>query len=155
MAILAHFEEHAGDERRASARRALRIDLRTNGPRDAEGQVTIHDLSLTGALLQTSEPLAPGEAFEVELPQAGAVEATVVWNSGEFYGCQFKQPISPAALSAALLQSRPRDQGKSVLSGADVVSELRSINEQVEKIAAEVERAVSRLASRKDPDDRK
>ena len=48
-----------------------------------------------------------GAIFEVDLPQAGKVEATVVWNSGEFYGCQFELPISPAALSAAQLQSEP------------------------------------------------
>jgi hypothetical protein len=149
----AHFEESAetGDERRGSARRALQLDVETNGVSRGVAQVTIHDLSLTGVLIETSTPLAVGETFEVGLPEAGKVEASVVWMSGEFYGCQFATPISTAALSAALLRSPP-DESPPVSSrlAADLVAELRSINEQVEKIAGEVERAVGRLERKAD-----
>jgi hypothetical protein len=149
----AHFEESAktGDERRGAARRALRLDVETNGASRGAAHVTIHDLSLTGVLIETSTPLAVGETFEVDLPEAGNVQASVVWMSGEFYGCQFAAPISTAALSAALLRSPP-DEPPPVSStlAADLVAELRSINEQVEKIAGEVERAVGRLARKAD-----
>jgi hypothetical protein len=153
MAMRAHFEEAAeSGERRGSARRALRLDLENHRGPNGAGQVTIHDLSLTGVLIETSTPLTEGETFEVDLPEAGKVEALVVWSSGEFYGCRFKQPLSTAALSAALLRSPPVDTPPQVPRAltSDLVAELRSINEQVEKIASEVERAVDRLASKDD-----
>jgi PilZ domain len=152
MAMRAHFEEAAeSGERRGSARRALRLDLENDRGPNGAGQATIHDLSLTGVLIETSTPLAEGETFEVDLPQAGKVEASVVWSSGEFYGCKFKSPLSTAALSAALLRSPRVDipQVPRALT-SDLVAELHSINEQVERIAQEVERAVGRLTSKDD-----
>src|SRR5439155_11963875 len=101
MPMVAYFEERPpAADRRRSVRRALRLGAGARGE-----LATIHDLSLTGALLETSVPMLVGATFEVELPQAGTVEASVMWNSGEFYGCQFALPISPAVLSAALLQA--------------------------------------------------
>jgi hypothetical protein len=146
----AHFEEPAriGDERRGSERRALRLDIDGDAPRHGAAQVTIHDLSLTGVLMETSTPLSAGETFEVDLPQAGKVEASVVWTSGEFYGCEFRDPISTAALSAALLRSPPRETAPiSPSLAADLVAELRHITDQVEKIAGEVERAIGKLTN--------
>jgi hypothetical protein len=103
MPLNAHFlEVSPAPDRRRYLRRALKLGAGGSGE-----PVTVHDLSLTGALIETSEPMLVGAIFEVDLPQAGKVEATVVWNSGEFYGCQFELPISPAALSAAQLQSEP------------------------------------------------
>jgi hypothetical protein len=153
MAMQGHFAEPAqiGDERRASLRRALRLDIQGAGAAHGAARVTIHDLSLTGVLIETSTPLSSGETFEVELPQAGKVEASVVWAGGEFYGCEFKEPISTAALSAAFLRNPPRDAP--LVSGTvadDLASELRSINEQVERIGREVERVVDRLAGKTD-----
>lgn len=153
MTMLAHFEESAetGGDRRGSARRALKLDVESQGDLQGAAQVTIHDLSLTGVLIETSTPLQQGETFEVDVPGAGPVEAAVMWSSGEYYGCQFKEPISTAALSAALLRSPPRD-GPPVSGGlaSELVAELRHITEQVEKIAGEVDRAVGRLTGKKD-----
>jgi hypothetical protein len=151
MAMLAHFEEpaDASGDRRGSARRALQLDVESQGAGRGKASVTIHDLSLTGVLIETSTPLTVGEAFEIDLPQTGKVEASVVWSSGEFYGCQFTAPISTAALGAALLRSPPdATPPVSPTLAAQLVAELRSINDQVEKIASEVERAVGRLASK-------
>src|SRR4051812_20628239 len=105
MPMLAHFEDrsHQKGDRRGSARRALALGVGSGGE-----AVTIHDLSLTGALLETSVSMLVGATFAVELPHAGTVEGVIVWNSGEYYGCQFDQPLSPASLSAALPQSGPR-----------------------------------------------
>ena len=149
MAMVAHFEEPEAGERRGSARRALRLAV--DGHVRGACQVTIHDLSLTGVLIETSTPLRAGETFEVDLPEAGKVEASVVWSSGEFYGCEFREPLSTAALSAALLRSPPVDVPqvpRALTSG--LMAELRTINEQVEKIASEVQRAFGRLASKED-----
>jgi hypothetical protein len=142
MPMLAYFEEREPDgDRRRSVRRALRL-----GAGSAEA-ITIHDLSLTGALLETSIPMLVGAEFEVELPHAGNVKASIVWNSGEFYGVQFNLPISPAALSAALLQSTPAREAKA--QPVDPVAELRELNAEVERLALRMESALERL-TRKD-----
>jgi hypothetical protein len=140
MAMQAFFEDvTAKHERRRYLRRALRLGAATG----AGGElVTVHDLSLTGALLETSVPMLVGAIFEIELPHAGSVEATVVWNSGEFYGCQFELPIAPAALSAALLQAQPQTNSA---APKDPVAELRELNAEVEHLALRMESALTRL----------
>lgn len=141
MPMLAHFEDLAvQNDRRRYVRRALKL-----GTGGAGDQVTIHDLSLTGALLETSVPMLVGAIFEVDLPQVGSVEATIVWNSGEFYGCQFELPITPAVLSAALLQSQPRPPQDNSLILADPIAELKELNAEVERLALKMESALQRL----------
>ena len=136
MPMLAHFEElPPRDDRRRSARRALKLGVSTAGE-----SVTIHDLSLTGALLETSVAMLVGAEFEIDLPLAGKIEATVVWNGGEYYGCQFNLPISPAALSAASLQSEP-----TAPTLTDPLTELRDLNAEVERLAYKMENALERL----------
>ena len=139
MPMLAHFEELPQPaERRRAARRSLKLGLGAGME-----SVTIHDLSLTGALLETSIPMLVGAEFEVELPDAGVIKAAIVWNSGEFYGCQFNLPISPAALSAALLQSTPESTRPQ--EAADPVTELKELNAEVERLALRMESALERL----------
>jgi hypothetical protein len=140
MAMLAHFEElEPNGDRRRSPRRALRL-----GTGAGDETVTVHDLSLTGALLETSILMLVGGVFELELPHAGKIEAEIVWNSGEFYGCQFSLPITPSALSAALLQSQPREPAP----GNDPLSELRELNNEVERLALKMDRALRRLTKK-------
>src|SRR5262245_46734909 len=104
MPLIAHFEELEPMERRRAARRALKLGVDPKNCFNGVEQVMIHDLSLSGALLETSIPMLVGAIFEFELPEAGLVESEIVWCSGEYYGAQFSLPITPAVLSAALLQ---------------------------------------------------
>jgi hypothetical protein len=122
-------------------RRALKLGSAGDGV-----PVNVLDLSLTGALIETSVPMLVGAIFEVELPEAGKVEATVVWNSGEYYGCQFELPISPAAVSAAQLQSPPRPQ--EAQAAPDPVAELKELNSEIERLSLKMESALSRLSRR-------
>lgn len=143
MAVAAHFEESGQEaERRRSVRRSLKL-----GAGVAEDSVTIRDISLTGMLLETTKPMLVGATFAVELPHAGAVSALVVWNSGEYYGCEFDRPISPAAISAALLQSKPADV-EHPSPTPDPLAELRALNAEVEDIAARLDRAIERLTEK-------
>ena len=144
MPMLAHFEDLGPPmpDRRRSPRRALKLGLGSKEA-DSSEQVTILDLSLSGALLETSIPMLVGASFEVELPQTGKVEAEIIWNSGEYYGCQFSLPISTAALSAALLQSQPRQT-----TVADPLAELRELNAEVERLALKMDTALRRLTKR-------
>jgi hypothetical protein len=86
-----------------------------------------------------------GSSFEVDLPHAGRIEAVIVWNSGEFYGCQFELPITPATLSAALLQGESAAPGKSRPAGDDPMSELRELTVEIERLAFQMESALRRL----------
>ena len=140
MPVFAHFDELPQEgERRRSPRRALKL-----GAAAGDGSVTIRDISLTGMLLETATPMLVGSGFEVELPHAGKIAVAVVWNSGEFYGCEFEYPISPAAVSAARLQSEPA--GEWAAAPIDAVEELRALNADVERISARLDRAIDRLS---------
>ena len=57
------------------------------------------------------EKLKIGEKFDIILPECGATEVGVVWATESFYGCEFVTPISPGAVSAALLSAPPRSSG--------------------------------------------
>ena len=80
--------------------------------------------------------------IEVELPHAGKIDAEIVWSSGEYYGCQFTLPISPAALSAAQLQSAPET---APVQPTDPLDELKELNAEVERLALKMESAIRRL----------
>jgi transcriptional regulator with XRE-family HTH domain len=97
--------EHA-DERRDDGRRTLQLDATGTfaGGTDA---VTVHNISATGLLIETETSMAQGEAFVVELPEAGAQLAEVVWADAPMFGCRFAEPLGAAALSAAQLRSVP------------------------------------------------
>lgn len=105
MSITARFD--AADQASATARAPRRTLLLEADGVTAQGpaSVTIHNVSLTGMLLETAVSLDENEAIDVTLPEAGPRTATVVWSDGMFHGCKFNAPISPAALSAIELRS--------------------------------------------------
>lgn len=141
MTVIAHFEDvPAHRERRGAARRSLKLGL--GGPHP----VTIRDMSLTGMLIESPVPMLVGATFEMVLPHDELVPAVVVWNSGEFYGCEFHQPIPPAALSAAQLQSAPdRQMGD---SRADPLAVLRDLSNRVDQIAFSIEGVIASLSAK-------
>lgn len=105
MAMLAHLEQTDRSDRRYSDRRVLKLQVpgaTASGPGVA---VLIHDLSLSGLLLETSAELTVGSDLQIDLPEVGLRPATVVWNSGQYFGCAFATPLPRAALSAALLKN--------------------------------------------------
>jgi hypothetical protein len=102
MAIQARLETLKDANRRASPRRKLKLGSTLNG---VGHDVVIHDLSSTGVLLQTTARLGAFDDFEVDLPEVGPTHAYVVWNSGDYFGCEFARAIPRAALSAAQLRN--------------------------------------------------
>lgn len=112
MAIKAHLESHAPaaapDSQRSAPRRALWLEtsgyVAGAGPDGVEANLTIHNISAAGLLIETDLTLTEGEQLALDLPEAGAVIATVVWRSERLYGCAFADPLSTAALAAAQLQ---------------------------------------------------
>jgi transcriptional regulator with XRE-family HTH domain len=107
MAIDGHFEtlgdrDGAGNPRQP--RRAVRLEARGTTAA-GEGSVTVHNLSASGALLESAARLEIGETIAIDLPEAGEVPAEVVWTNGRLFGCAFLEPVSQAVLSAAQLRS--------------------------------------------------
>ena len=102
MQALARLERLETRNRRSAPRRQLSLGALLSGTGD---EAVIHDLSTTGILIETKADLATFEQLQLELPEAGQVVATVMWNSGQYFGCEFHKPIPQAAISAALLQS--------------------------------------------------
>src|SRR4029453_8749195 len=104
MTIFARLQITPEADRRGRTRR--RLTLASSLPATGN-DVTIHDVSSTGVLMETATELAVLDDLEIELPEVGSTPALVIWNSGKYYGCQFKEGISQAAVSAALLRSTP------------------------------------------------
>lgn len=93
------------DGERSAPRRSIR--LATEGLR-ADGEETLvrlHNISSGGLLLESDVALEVGEEISLDLPQAGAISAHVVWRSASLHGCRFDQPLPASALSAAELKS--------------------------------------------------
>jgi PilZ domain len=102
MQALARLERVESRNRRAAPRRQLSLGTVLPGTGD---KAVILDLSTTGMLIETRADLATFEQLHLELPEVGPAVATVMWNSGHYFGCEFHAPIPQAAISAALLQS--------------------------------------------------
>jgi hypothetical protein len=112
MHIAAELERFSefGKNRRYAPRRALTLG---SVLQDSGASAVIHDLSVTGLSLETSDPLSVGEKLLVDLPLRGATCATVVWREGTLFGCEFEESVPPAAISAALLRADPSDRDES------------------------------------------
>lgn len=96
-------EQVTGDER-AAVRRSLRLGV----PAYSSGDVAVAlilNISETGLLIETWLKLAVGETLHVEIPEASASTARVVWTDGLQAGCEFVSPVSTGAVGAARLKS--------------------------------------------------
>ena len=91
MALAAEFNNLVDDaEFRSAARRTLHLRVAAKSGSNLPS-VVIHNLSMTGLQIETSEKLKIGEKFDIILPECGATEVGVVW--------------------AALLSAPPRSSG--------------------------------------------
>ncbi|MFO6428483.1 helix-turn-helix domain-containing protein [Erythrobacter sp. W302b] len=146
MAIKAHLDSAAAsDSQRATPRRDLRLSASGLGPDGEEANVTIHNISAAGLLIETALDLATGEQLSLDLPEAGIVTASVVWRSERLYGCAFEQAIGPAALAAAQLQgfapgvpSQPRQSALPNPSSEALGSRLNRLRREAGLTLAEV-----------------
>ena len=118
----------AAGRKRGAPRRRLRLAAAGSGDRAAD-TVSIVNLSATGMLIETSARFAIGDALQVELPHAGATTASVVWSSDNLFGCRFGKPLSPAAVSAALLKSEP-DQRTAPAADDPFPARMKQLREQ-------------------------
>lgn len=111
MALKAHLE-HAPStqgqpDKRRTERRALFLEASGILPGGLQANVTIHNISPAGLLMETELGLEVDERLILDLPEAGAVRAAVVWQSGRLFGCAFEQALDPSAFAAVQLRSDP------------------------------------------------
>ena len=106
MPINAVLKRTACEEDRNAERFRLQLHARGSQADAASADVIVQDLSATGFLIESDFAFAAGESLSVEIPGAGAVEATLIWNSGRYFGGEFARALSPAALKSALSKSK-------------------------------------------------
>ncbi len=106
MVLKAHLDPiDSSDSKRRQPRRALQLETSGVLPGGLEANVTVHNISAAGLLLETEMPLSEGEKFAIELPEIGRVDAEIVWVSGDLYGCAFAIALGQSALAATQLRA--------------------------------------------------
>src|SRR3546814_1885528 len=93
----------ASSGKRRAVRRKLQLEVQGAHATDIV-TVRIHNISLTGMLIECDAPFAVGDMIDVDLPHAGTVATKLVWTSGQLFVCEFVSPISQAVLAAAQLR---------------------------------------------------
>jgi PilZ domain len=152
MSLRAQLEvEPRQGERRTKQRRRLRLEAEGSAS-TAETKVIVHDLSEDGLLVESPIPLSQGEILEVDIPGAGIVQAEVAWSSsGRFFGCRFKEPISTASVSAALLRSPSQ---RLPLASIETVEkariELEALSFAIKRMTRVVDKAIDQLTKKRD-----
>lgn len=145
MALKAHLEQttttiiESSVEGRRKPRRALRLETSGSVPGGASANVTIHNLSVAGLLIETDLQLSVGERLAIGLPDLGPVGVEIVWESERLYGCAFEQSLGEAALAAAQLQSEPMIGAKPVqLSRPNIGKRIdRSLGPKINRLRRE------------------
>ncbi|QFT76026.1 helix-turn-helix domain-containing protein [Erythrobacter sp. THAF29] len=125
MALKAHIAPAPStlDDRR-EARRDMQLETSGTLPSGLEANVTVHNLSSSGLLLETDLPLEEDEILAIELPEHGPVEARIVWHSDSLYGCAFDEELPASVLAAAELQGElGGGQGIALTTNPGTISE--------------------------------
>ena len=109
MRLEAVLEQHGTElDSRAAARRSLKLAARSHSAATGELRVVIHNISRSGLLVEAPQgTLGVGDSLFIDVPETGAAESKVVWESDRFFGCEFRSAISQGAVSGALLQGEP------------------------------------------------
>ncbi|HET6526062.1 helix-turn-helix domain-containing protein [Sphingopyxis sp.] len=137
MVISAYFQApDASTGKRRAARRKLLLEVK-GAHADSSVTARIHNISLTGMLIESDALLAVADLIDVELPHAGTVTTKLVWASGQLYGCEFETPISPAALAAAQLRG---DAASPMTEESDLHSEAAETHGMLDRFGANLKR---------------
>lgn len=67
--------------------------------------VSVGDISATGFMARTDEPIALGAHVSVDLPGVGPTQARVRWTVGARVGARFAEPIDVAHCRAEMMKA--------------------------------------------------
>jgi transcriptional regulator with XRE-family HTH domain len=88
------------NERRSEARRHLLYATTARGDDGGSQPVLVRDISARGLLLETEEGVTLDPTIAVTLPEAGDVEAHVIWQGDKLAGCRLDDHLSQATIDA-------------------------------------------------------
>lgn len=88
-------------ERRYDERRIIEKPSTLRRANNLAMDVVVHDLSSAGCRVALRQKLDLGAIVELGLASAGRSKARVVRQGEDSYGCEFLEPLTPAALANA------------------------------------------------------
>lgn len=88
------------NERRSEARRHLLYATTAKGGEGDSQPVLVRDISSSGLLLETEEGQLLERSILVSLPEAGEIEAHVIWQGEKLAGCRLEEELSQATIDA-------------------------------------------------------
>jgi len=106
LAIPAALSREEPSGRRREERWRVRLGARWLDSRPETQLVTIHDVSPSGLLLETDEPLRTGSHLIIEMPGEITKICKTVWSSGKLRGATFAEPLTDAEMRE-LINSSP------------------------------------------------
>ena len=118
------------NERRSEARRHLLFATTARGENGDNQPVLVRDISARGLLLETEEGVTLDKVIAIGLPEAGDVEAHVIWQGDKLAGCRLDNHLSQATIDAV------REKGEAAHA------------EQPERSGEEFDAPVQRTAAR-------
>lgn len=87
-------------ERRSEERRHLLFATTARGLDGEDQPVLVRDISARGLLLETEEAGSLDKTIMVNLPEAGDIEAHVIWQGDKLAGCRLETHLSQATIDA-------------------------------------------------------
>lgn len=121
--------------KRSSIRRALKLQSVTVFTGHSPQRGTVLDLSENGMLIEVEKPIAILTNIKVDLPETRNIQATVVWASGNYVGCQFAEPLARHVFSASLLRAEPRTTPYNEIESYIKTSDLGSLELDTPKLS--------------------
>lgn len=88
------------NERRSEARRHLLFATSARGQDGQSQPVLVRDISARGLLLETEDGMTLDSVVAVTLPEAGDVEAHVIWQGDKLAGCRLDSYLSQQTIDA-------------------------------------------------------
>lgn len=148
-----HPPDWPGDsDRRTEARRHLLFATSAKGE-DGENQpVLVRDISARGLLLETEEGATLDQTVTVSLPEAGEVEAHVIWQGDKLAGCRLDHHLSQATIDAvrekgAAAHAERSEEGEDSVSPATRTA-ARTLAARLKQLRLERELTRAELAER-------
>ncbi len=102
MSISAILTREDPIERRRDERWRVRFGARWLDARLGGRPLSVLDLSASGFLIQIDQALPVGTCIVVEMPDGVCKVCKIAWNSGNYHGAQFSEPLSATELDSLL-----------------------------------------------------
>jgi hypothetical protein len=104
VAVLLH--DDIDEEKRASVRRAVGMNVRVMRPQLRRDGATVTNLSIYGCRIEALRAV-PGELVGLKFDTLSTIPARVAWVEDNVVGCEFETPLHPAVLDHLVASYAP------------------------------------------------